>query len=331
MKKNFLSTIIGVVIIIAIIGTAFWFMSRPKDLIIQGQADATQINVSPKISGRLSEIDVEEGDQVKKGQLLAVLETPELDAKLIQAQSVKQAAEAQDRKAQKGTRSEQIQSAYNVWQQAKATSELANKTYVRMQNLYNDKVIPAQKRDEAYTQSQSYKEQEKAAYSNYQMAVHGSRIEDKESASAQVNQAQGAIDEVLASKKESKIISPVSAEVLKIIPNQGELVNAGYPVVNLVDLNDLWVVFNIKEDLMEYFKKGTTFEGVIPALNNKKVQLKVRYIAAQGDFATWNATKTKGEFDIKTFEIKAYPIHKIDGFRPGMSVLVNMNKLQAAK
>lgn len=331
MKNKFLSTIIGILIIIGIIGTAFWFMSRPKDLVIQGQADATEINVSPKIAGRLIKIEVKEGDQVEQGQLLAILETPELDAKLIQAQSVKQAAEAQDRKAKKGSRTEQIQYAYNVWQEAKASSELADKTYMRMQNLYKDKVISAQKRDEAYTQSKTSKEQEKSAYSNYQMAVNGERIEDKEATSAQVTQAQGAIDEVLASKKEAKVISPANAEVLKIVPNRGELVNAGYPVVNLVDLNDLWVVFNIKEELMEYFKKGSTFEGTIPALNNKKVQLQVRYIAAQGDFATWNATKTRGDFDMKTFEIKAYPKNKIEGFRPGMTVLVNMKNLKPVK
>lgn len=328
MKSKLISSIISIIIIIAIIGLSIWFMNKPTQVTIQGQVDATQINVSPKIAGRLEQVLIKEGDMVKEGDLLAVLSTPELDAKLVQAESAKAAAEAQDKKAKKGTRTEQIQGAYNQWQQAKASAELADKTYERMQNLYNDKVISAQKRDEAYTQSKASRELEKAAYANYKMAINGSRSEDKEAASAQVNQAQGAIEEVLAYKKEAKVLSPSNAEVLKIIPNRGEVVNAGYPIVNLVDLNDVWVVFNIKENLMSSFKKGSTFEAQIPALNNKKIKLQVRYIAAQGDFATWSATKTQGDFDMKTFEIKAYPMEKVEGLRPGMSALVDEKSLK---
>ncbi|WP_303848769.1 HlyD family secretion protein [Apibacter mensalis] len=328
MKSKLISSIISIIIIIAIIGLSIWFMNKPTQVTIQGQVDATQINVSPKIAGRLEQVLIKEGDMVKEGDLLAVLSTPELDAKLVQAESAKAAAEAQDKKAKKGTRTEQIQGAYNQWQQAKASAELADKTYERMQNLYNDKVISAQKRDEAYTQSKASRELEKAAYANYKMAINGSRSEDKEAASAQVNQAQGAIEEVLAYKKEAKVLSPSNAEVLKIIPNRGEVVSAGYPIVNLVDLNDVWVVFNIKENLMSSFKKGSTFEAQIPALNNKKIKLQVRYIAAQGDFATWSATKTQGDFDMKTFEIKAYPMEKVEGLRPGMSALVDEKSLK---
>ncbi|QII71891.1 MULTISPECIES: HlyD family secretion protein [Apibacter] len=328
MKSKLISSIISIIIIVAIIGLSIWFMNKPTQVTIQGQVDATQINVSPKIAGRLEQVLIKEGDMVKEGDLLAVLSTPELDAKLIQAESAKAAAEAQDKKAKKGTRTEQIQGAYNQWQQAKASAELADKTYERMQNLYNDKVISAQKRDEAYTQSKASRELEKAAYANYKMAINGSRSEDKEAASAQVNQAQGAIEEVLAYKKEAKVLSPSNAEVLKIIPNRGEVVSAGYPIVNLVDLNDVWVVFNIKENLMSSFKKGSTFEAQIPALNNKKIKLQVRYIAAQGDFATWSATKTQGDFDMKTFEIKAYPMEKVEGLRPGMSALVDEKSLK---
>lgn len=328
MKSKLISSIISIIIIIAIIGLSIWFMNKPTQVTIQGQVDATQINVSPKIAGRLEQVLIKEGDMVKEGDLLAVLSTPELDAKLVQAESAKAAAEAQDKKAKKGTRTEQIQGAYNQWQQAKASAELADKTYERMQNLYNDKVISAQKRDEAYTQSKASRELEKAAYANYKMAINGSRSEDKEAASAQVNQAQGAIEEVLAYKKEAKVLSPSNAEVLKIIPNRGEVVSAGYPIVNLVDLNDVWVVFNIKENLMSSFKKGSTFEAQIPALNNKKIKLQVRYIAAQGDFATWSATKTQGDFDMKTFEIKAYPMEKVEGLRSGMSALVDEKSLK---
>ncbi|TWP23311.1 HlyD family secretion protein [Apibacter muscae] len=327
-KSKYITAILSIIVIATLIGTSIWFMSEPEESYIQGQADATQINVAPKIPGRLEEIKVKEGDQVKKGQLLAVLSTPELNAKLIQAKAGRAAALAMDEKAKKGARAEQIQAAYNVWQQAKAASELAQKTYMRMQNLYNEKVVSAQKRDEAYAQSLATKDQADAAHSNYKLLLSGASVEDKEAAAAKLNQAQGAVDEVEAYIKEAELVSPANAEVLKIIPNRGELVNTGYTIINLVDLNDVWVVFNIKEDLMPYFRQGTTFEAKIPALNNQMVKLQVQYIAAEGDFATWNATKTQGDFDMKTFEIKAYPVEPIKGLRPGMTALVNQKSLK---
>lgn len=326
-KKDILSLVISVLVFGAVVGLSLWFFNQSEPTYLQGQVEAKQINVAPKVPGRVKAIYVEEGDKVKKGQLLLELESTEIDAKLAQAQAAKSAAQAQSNKAIAGARAEQIQGAYNVWQQAKAAAELAAKTYKRVSNLYNDKVLPAQKKDEAYTQMNALQRQERAAYSQYQMAKNGARIEDKAAASALVAQADGAIAEVEAYKDGAKVFAPENTEVQEIIPNQGEIVNAGYPVMNLIDTQDTWVVFNIREDNLNNYQIGKKFKGKVPALRNQKIEFEVKHMAAQGDFATWNATKASGDFDRKTFEIKAYPTQKVNGLRPGMSVLVEESEL----
>lgn len=329
MKRNkIISAIVGLVVIVVILVVSLWYMSAPTESYIQGQVEATQINVASKIPGRISNIYVKEGEQVKAGQVLLQISTPEIDAKLSQAESVQKAAQALDDKAKKGARAEEIQAAFNMWQQAKVGAELGEKTFARIENLFNEKVLPAQKRDEAYTQYKAAQEVEKAAHSQYQMALNGARVEDKTAAMAKLHQAMAAVEEVKILQGEGEVKSPQDAEILTIMPNKGEIVNAGYPVVNLVDLSDVWIYFNIREDLMPKFKMNAKIEVTIPALGNEKVVLEVKYIAAQGDYATWSATKSKGDFDMKTFLIKAYPTSKVEGLRPGMSALVLESSLK---
>lgn len=323
MKNKVINAILGVFIILVILGVSLWYMSAPSINYLQGQVEATQINVASKIPGRIDQILVKEGDVVETDQLLAVISTPEIDAQLAQVESVKTAAEAVDEKVDKGARSQEVLAMYNVWQQAKSAKELAHKTYIRLENLYKDKVVAAQKRDEAYTQYQVALNAESAAKANYEMVKSGARSEDKKVAKAQVNQAQGAVNTVSILKKEGHVKAPRKGEILTIMPNSGEIVNMGYPIINLVDIEDIWVFFNIKETMLSKFKMGTKFEAMIPGLDNQKIMLQVRYVAAQGDYATWNATKSQGDFDTKTFLIKAYPVNKVDGLRPGMSALVN--------
>ncbi len=320
-KKDILGLVISILIFGTIIGLSLWFFNESEPLYLQGQVEAKQINVAPKVPGRVKKIYVHEGSKVKQGDLLLELESTEIDAKMAQAQAAKSAALAQSKKAQTGAREEQIQGAYNLWQQAKAASDFAEKTYKRVENLYKEKVIPEQKKDEAYTKMVAMQKQERAAFSQYEMAQKGTRVEDKSAAVALVARAEGAISEVQAYKDGAKVFAPASTEVQNIIPNEGEIVNAGYPVMNLIDTNDTWVVFNIREDLLPNYKIGTKFTAKVPALG-QDIELEVKHISPLGDFATWTATKAKGDFDKKTFAVKAYPTKKVEGLRPGMSVLV---------
>ena len=321
-KKNITGLIITIAVFAAVILFSIYFFSNNEPIYLQGQVEAKQINVAPKVPGRVKAIYKKEGDRVQKGELLLELESTEIDAKLSQAEAARSAAQAQSDKAQRGAREEQIKGAYNVWQQAQAAADLAEKTYQRVSNLFNDKVLPAQKKDEAYTQMVALQKQAEAAKSQYEMAKNGARDEDKTAAQALVAQAQGVITEVNAYKDGAKVYAPADTQIRTIIPNEGEIVNAGYPVMNLIDTNDEWVVFNIREDKMVNYKEGTKFKAIVPALGNQEIELEVKHIAVQADFATWTATKSKGDFDKKTFAIKAYPTAKVEGLRPGMSVLV---------
>jgi HlyD family secretion protein len=300
----------------------------PKDIILQGQVEATQVKVASKLIGRIDSLCIKKGDSVEKGQLLFVLGSPEIEAKLEQAMAGKQAALAQSNKAQNGAQIEDIQAAYNNYLKAVAAADLSEKTFNRVNNLFKDGVVPEQKKDEAETQMIAAKETTNAAKAIWDKAKNGARTEDKTAAYAIVNQANGVISELESYLNEREIKAPIKGEIANIISERGELVPSGFPVVTIVDLDDIWVSFNIKEDLLGKIKKGTVIEAKFPALNNRKIRLKVTYINPLGDYATWNATKTSGDFDTRTFEINAIPLEKDKDLRPGMSALVDWNEIK---
>jgi len=318
------STLLLVIAAVSIIG---WIVLKPEPIVLQGQAEATEVRVSGKIPGRIDKFMVSEGMTVNKGDTLVLINSPELDAKLMQANSAEDAANAQNLKANKGARAEQIAGAYAMWQKAEVGVSLAEKTYNRVQNMFAEGVMPAQKRDEAEANYQAAIATSKAAKSQYDMASNGAEKEDKLAAIALVNRAKGAVSEVESYLSETMLVSPVSGEVSDIFPKQGELVGSGAPIMNIVDLKDMWVVFNIREDMLANIKVGKEFEAVVPALANKSVKLQVNYIKAMASYATFKATKTNGGFDVKSFEVRAKPIEAIEGLRPGMSLMVDYETL----
>ena len=324
------SNVIGIaaaaaVIILAVVLIS-WYLDRRAPLLIQGTVECTTYKASSKVPGRIDQMKVEEGQQVEKGELLYMLSTPELDAKLRQAEAVKSAAAALDAAAVAGARIQQIEAALNMWEKAQAGLELARKTYERVQNLYNEGVVPAQKLDEAQANYKAMEATALAAKAQYDMASAGARKEDKEAPAARVRQAEGAVSEVESYLSDAAVYAPVTGEISTIIAEEGELVGSGYPVVAILDMSDMWVTFNIKETMLPGMKIGTRMNGFVPALD-RDVEFEVTYIAPQADFATWAATRTQGGFDIRTFAVKAKPVSAADGMRPGMSVLVDWEKI----
>ena len=315
-----------VVIVIAIIALG-WYLVKSEPIMIQGTVECTSYKASSKVPGRIDAMKVSQGDKVEKGQLLYVLSTPELNAKLQQAEAVRSAAKALDDKASAGARSQQIESALNMWQKAQTGKELAKKTYERVQNLYRDGVVPTQKLDEAKANYDAMVATESAAHSQYRMALEGARKEEKAAAAAQGRQAQGVVKEVESYISDAMVYSPVTGEISTVISEEGELVGSGYPVVTVLDLTDVWITFNIKETMLPKIQMGKKIEAYIPALD-RNIELEVTYIAVQADFATWNATRTQGGFDIRTFAVKMKPTAAVDGLRPGMSAIVNWSKIE---
>ena len=319
--NNIVLAIIGfvaVVIIVALIG--YLALDRDPD-VIQGQVEVTEYRVSSKVPGRILELRVKGGDYVRAGDTLAIIDAPEVRAKMEQAQSAQSAAAALELKAQNGARKEQIQGAYSVLQQAKAGFEIAEKSYNRIQRLYDEGVMSAQKRDEVYANYKAMEAQMKAAQSQYDMAVNGARMEDKLAAAAQVGRAKGAVNEVTSYIHETVQIAQKEGEVSDVYPKVGELVGTGSPIMSIAMMDDMWGTFNVREDQLDGMQVGSEFTVFVPAFN-KDVKMKVYFMKDQGSYAVWKATKANGQYDLKTFEVKARPVEKIEGLRPGMSLII---------
>ena len=326
-RSNIIGIIAAAVVIIVSVVLISWYLRRSTPTLIQGTVECTTYKASSKVPGRIDDMKVEQGDRVEKGQLLYTLSTPELEAKLQQAEAVKSAAAALDQAAIAGARIQQIEAAMNMWEKAQAGLELARKTYERVKNLYEQGVVPEQKMDEASANYKAMEATALAAKAQYNLAMDGARKEDKEAAAARVRQAEGAVSEVESYISDAMVYSPVTGEVSTIIAEQGELVGSGYPVVAILDMSDMWVTFNIKETLMPGIRMGLRMSGYVPALDTD-VEFEVTYISPQADFATWAATRTQGGFDIRTFAVKAKPVSQEANMRPGMSVLVDWDKIE---
>ena len=323
--NNMMLAFIAVLVAVGLVALAGFFLLTPPDEVIMGQAEATTIRISGKVPGRIASYRFNEGDQVKAGDTLVFLSTPEVQAKLMQVEAVKAAAEAQHAKAMKGARDQEVTTAYEMWQKAQAGLTIAKKSYDRGRNLYEKGVMSAQKKDEAEANYNAMVATEKAARSQYEMAKEGARKEDKAAAAALVNQASGALAEVESYVEESALVAPIDGEISERFPEVGELVGTGAPIMNIADLTDMWVSFSIREDLLSQVKVGNEVKAFVPALDNQEITLKVYYMKDMGTYAAWKATKTTGQYDAKTFEVRARPVQPVEGLRPGMSVIWKHN------
>lgn len=309
---------IAVVVIVALIG--FVALDRDPE-ILQGQVEVSEYRVSSKVPGRILELRVEEGDYVHAGDTLAVLDAPEVYAKMAQAQGAEDAASAMDRMAKSGARQEQVRGAYQLLQQAKVAADVTEKSYQRVERLFQEGVISEQQRDEVKAKRDAALAQQKAAESQYDMAVNGARREEKEAAQAQVSRAKGAVQEVNAYIGETVQVAQMDGEVSNVFPKIGELVGTGAPIMNIAMMDKMWGTFNIREDQLDGMKIGDEFTAHVPAFD-KDIKMKVYYIKDMGSYAVWKATKANGQYDMKTFEVKARPIDQLEGLRPGMSLII---------
>ena len=323
-KKNYnliigISALVAIVLAISVIG---YLVSKPRAHVIQGETEATEYRISCMVPGHVTELYFREGQTVAKGDTVAFIDSPQVRAKLAQAQAARSAAQAQSTKAQNGAQKEQIAGAYELWQQALVQEEVMRKSFERVKSLYDQKVIAAQKYDETKAKYDASVAQAKAAKSQYDMAVKGARAEDKAAAQALVSQADGAIQEVNSYLKELYLTSPADGVISNVYPKQGELVGQGSPVMTVTDLSDVWFTFNIREDQLHSMGVGDEITVEIPALDGAKVHAAVNYMAVRESYATWKATKESDSYDARTFEVRAVPSEPLEGLRPGMTALV---------
>lgn len=319
--QNILLAVMGFSIAVLIVAIIGFFTLGKTDEVIQGEVEVGEYRVSCKLPARVVEIRVKEGDFVHKGDTLAILEIPEMNAQEKVAQSTEAATQALSNLTEEGARREAIQSAQQLVVQAKAATDVAKKTYDRMQNLFSEGVMSQQKRDEAKAAWEVALAHENAMKSQYEMAKNGARTEEKKAAQSQANAAKHAVDVVRSVLKETVQVAAVDGEVSDIYPKEGELVGMGSPILSISMMKDMWGTFNVREDQLNGLKMGDTFTAFSPAFN-KELKLKVFEIKDEGSYAVWKATKSNGQYDLKTFEVKARPINPFDGLRPGMSLIV---------
>lgn len=318
--NNILLAVLGftaVVVVVAVIG---FFTLGTKDEVIQGEMDASEYRVSCKLPGRVVELRAKEGDYVHVGDTLAILEIPEIDAQKRVAEATEQATAALSDLTNNGARQEQIQSGYQLWQQAIAARDIAKKTYDRINNLFNEGVVSKQKRDESYAAWKATDAQVAAAKSQYDMLRNGAREEQKRAAEKQKQAAKSAVDVVSSMLKETVQVSAVEGEVTNVYPKVGELVGLGSPIMSITMVKDMWGTFNVREDQLEGLRIGDTFKVYSPAFD-REMEMKVYYIKDEGSYAVWKATKSNGQYDLKTFEVRARPVKAIEGLRPGMTLI----------
>jgi HlyD family secretion protein len=316
-------TIITGIVFIAIIGLAIWYLARPEPLLVQGEAESTRIDIAARVSGRLAKIPVVRGQDVAAGATLLVIDNPELVAELREAEADKAVADAELARINVGTRSEIVAQRKAEIDRASADLTLAQQTYNRTKQLAAEKFAPLSKLDQdtdALTLAQKRLDQANLAY---QEAVRGFTAEEHKIAEANVEKAAVKIETIRALVDQMTVTAPVASQVYQIPAEEGEVVTPGVPLLSLVDLNDTWLGFSLREDLIAGLKVGDRFAARIPALGDREVLVEVRVIAAKGEYAGWRATRATGDFDLRTFAIRGYPIDKIDGLRPGMSVYVD--------
>ena len=314
-----LVALLAVVIIVAVVGL---FALRPEKILIQGEAEAAEYRVSGKVPGRVEMYLYEEGDQVKKGDTLVIIYSPEVEAKKEQALAARDMAEAVNQKAKNGAQKEQIMGAYELYQKALAGEEIYRKSYERVQRLFDKGVVSAQKRDEVEAQYKAAAATVKAAKSQYDMALAGARAEDKAAAEAQVARVDGILKEIAAAEAERYLLSPCDGEVSELFPRVGELVGQGSPVMSIVDMNDVWFTFAVREDMLAKFHQGSTVTIKIPSLGEEHYPVVVTHVKSMGTYATWRSTQQNGGYDVRTFDVKCRPMVTIPNLRPGMTALV---------
>lgn len=324
-QNKLLAKIFIVVIMLVALVSMVGIMSMcHKPVVLQGQVEATEIRISGKLPGRIDTFYVSEGQRVKVGDTLVLINSPEAWAKLQQATAMENVAKYQNEKVDAGTRLQIVRTAEELWNKSKSDLQLAEVTYRRIQALYNDSVVSLQRMDEGKAMYKAALAAEHASYQQYLLAKDGAQKEDKESARSLVNAAQGTVNEVQSLLLDARLAAPADGEIATVYVKRGELVGAGTPIMNLVVLDDIHVVLNVREDYLSRFQMGEVFVGKVPALDGDEIVFRIYYISPLGSFATWKSNLQGGNYDMRTFEIKAKPVEKIDGLRPGMSVLVEL-------
>lgn len=321
-NKSLLAGLAVVIATVALVGLVGLLAIHPQKEIVAGEADASEYRVSNMVPGHIDTIYVHEGARVRKGDTLAHIASAQVDAKMLQAEAARSAASAQSRKAQGGARRQQVEMARQVWEKAKAAEEVYGKSYERVKALKEKGVVAQQKLDEVEAQYKVAQADCAAAEQQYLMAREGAQSEDIAAAAALVGQAGGAVAEVQSYLDASYLTAPCDGEVVELFAKVGDLIGTGSPVASVLDMDDVWFYFAVREDRLGDLATGSTVQVRIPALGEQTYPCTVRRIQAMASYATWRSTKLNGQYDVKSFDVKVVPQGRIEGLKPGMTAIL---------
>ena len=325
-QSSLVPLIIVVAVVAATTGLSIWYLVRGQPLLVQGEVDATRYDMAARVDGRVSDIPVDRGQDVAAGAVLVKIDNPETLAEKDQAMAAEVVAKAQLAHINAGTRAEEIAARKAAMDRAGASVVLAQKTYDRVSQLTEHghaSVAQLDQATDALHESQRSADQAKSAYDE---AVNGYTKEEREIAEATLKKAAADITAVELIVDQMVVFAPVASQVYQRNVETGEYVSPGVPLITLMDLNDMWVHFDLREDLLKTLKVGDRFNVRIPALEDREITVEVRLIATKGEYASWRATRATGDFDLRTFSIRAYPVDKVPGLRPGMSAYLDWRK-----
>jgi HlyD family secretion protein len=315
--------IIVALVVLAVAGLSIWYLLRGEPLLVQGEVDATRLDIAARVDGRVAEIPVERGQDVPAGAVLVKIDNPETLAKNEQAVAARVVAEAQLANVKVGTRIEVIDARKAELERAQASVVLAQKTYDRVSQLAEHGNAPIARLDQATDSLHEAQRNVDQAKSAYEQAVNGYTKEEHEIAAAAVKKALADIAAVQSIIEQMVVYAPVASQVYQRNVEPGEYVSPGVPLITLIDLNDMWIHFDLREDLVKTLKVGDRFDVRIPALADRRITVEVKLIATKGEYASWRATRATGDFDLRTFSIRAYPVDKVPELRPGMSAYLD--------
>lgn len=325
-KQYIAIAFVVVLIAVAVVSIAGMLLLRNRPEVLQGEIEATEIRISGKLLGRIDRFLVEEGQNVARGDTLVVIRSPEVEAKYDQVDALKNAAVYENQKVEAGTRKQITETMYQMWQKSKSDLALATSTYDRMRALHTEGVVTSQRRDEAEALYKGAAAAERAAREQYLMARDGARKQDRESSQSMVDAAKSTLQEVAVLLEDARLTAPEAGQIAAIYPERGELVAPGAPIMSLVVLDQAHAVLNVREELLPRFRMNGRFSGDVPAIDRRGIEFEIYYVSPLGSYATWKSTKQAGSYDMRTFQIKARPVRSEPELRPGMSVLVTLDK-----
>lgn len=308
------------VLVLAAFGAVLWLATRPPPLTVQGEVSADRVDISPRVAGRIKTLGADVGDTVERGAALTELDNPQLAATLLAAQAALLVAKA-DLDRVNSTRPETIAARRAEVASAVADVTLAQETYDRQAQLVRSGNTPQARVDEATHNLEAAIRKREAAEANLQLAIAGASQEERALAAAQVKQTEATLNQRVVDVAELSIRAPISGQITTRVAELGENFSAGAPLFSLIDMGNVWFTFNLREDLLAGLKIGDTFEVTVPALKSAVIGVRVTMINVQGQYATWRATRATGDFDLRTFEVRAKPIDAVEGLRPGMSAI----------